>query len=82
MASVKIGLVAAILALGAGAVTPASAEFFGCNDKPGRVLYSYTGAPRAYSARHTHDFAAQTRSRHAHATYAGAKRYSHERSRW
>jgi hypothetical protein len=80
-----IGLVAVGLALSAGAATPASAEFFGCNgtDRPGRVLYSYSGAPRAYGtrysgARYTHDFAAQSRPRRTHVTYYAQKRYWHE----
>jgi hypothetical protein len=89
MASIRIGLVALGLALSAGAVTPASAEFFGCNgnDRPGRVLYSYSGAPSAYGsrysrARYPHDFAAQSRPRKTHVTYYASKRYWHERSRW
>lgn len=54
---------ALMVALSLGAVAPASAEFFGCNDKPGRVLASYDSAPRSSapraSARYTHEFAAQ-----------------------
>ena len=38
---------------------PASAEFFGCNDRPGRVLSSSTSSYGS-SARFTHEFAAQT----------------------
>ena len=37
----------------------ARAEFFGCNDKPGRVL-SYEGHRAYASARTTHEFAAQS----------------------
>jgi hypothetical protein len=84
-----IGMVALSLALTVGAVAPASAEFFGCNDKPGRVLYSYGGTPAAYGprytrsrARYTHEFAAQSRARQTHVTYNGATRYRHEGSRW
>jgi hypothetical protein len=83
-----IGVVALSLALTVGAVAPASAEFFGCNDKPGRVLYSYGGTPAADGARYarsraryTHEFAAQSRPRQVHVTYSGARRYRHERSR-
>jgi hypothetical protein len=60
-------LVASVLAVAAMAmaVTPASAEFFGCNDRPGRVLYSYAGAPAAYASverrQYSHELAAQTR---------------------
>jgi len=43
---------------------PASAEFFGCNDKGGKVVASYIGKPSDYrartSTRYTHEFAAQT----------------------
>jgi type IV pilus biogenesis protein CpaD/CtpE len=40
---------------------PASAEFFGCNDKPGKVLATYTDAPRYRAkARYTHELAAQS----------------------
>lgn len=57
------GLGALMVALSLGAVAPASAEFFGCNDKPGRVLASYNSAPRSSApragARYTHEFAAQ-----------------------
>jgi hypothetical protein len=51
------------------AAAPASAEFFGCNDKDGRVVASYIGKPSDYGTRHavrtgsrryTHEFAAQT----------------------
>jgi hypothetical protein len=65
--TVGVALVASLLAVAAMAVTPASAEFFGCNDKPGRVLYSYAGAPDAYasvqSRQYSHELAAQTRPR-------------------
>ena len=42
-----IGLAAAIGALGIVSAAPASAEFFGCNDRPGQLLYSYNGTPDA-----------------------------------
>jgi len=61
------------LAVAAAAVTlsalPASAEFFGCNDKGGKVVANYIGKPSDYGKRHrparttnsryTHEFAAQ-----------------------
>jgi hypothetical protein len=91
MAKMRIGLVAVGLALSASVVTPASAEFFGCNgtDRPGRVLYGYNGTPATYGARYargryTHDFAAQSRPRRTHVThvtYDASKRYWDERSR-
>ena len=36
-----LGLLALILVISAGMLAPASAEFFGCNDKPGKVLAVY-----------------------------------------
>jgi hypothetical protein len=92
MATMRIGLAAVGLALSVSLPAPASAEFFGCNgtDRPGRVLYSYTGTPAGYGVRYartryTHDFAAQSRPRKVrvtHVTYDASKRYWHERSRW
>lgn len=58
-----LGLAVAVAAVTLGAA-PASAEFFGCNDKRGKVVASYIGKPADYraraSARYTHEFAAQT----------------------
>lgn len=58
------GLGALMVALSLSAVAPASAEFFGCNDRPGKVLSSTSAAPRyatraRVSARYTHELAAQ-----------------------
>ena len=39
------GLLAGILVLSFGSAAPASAEFFGCHDKPGQVLAVYGGTP-------------------------------------
>jgi len=52
---------ALMCALVAGLSKPALAEFFGCNDKPGCVLSSYTDTHgyRA-NARYTHEFSAQS----------------------
>ncbi|MSO66248.1 MAG: hypothetical protein EXR03_03240 [Pseudolabrys sp.] len=57
------GLLALILGCSAVFSQSASAEFFGCNDRPGRVLSSSTsshGAAAHASARTTHEFAAQS----------------------
>ena len=61
-----LALAAAVAAVMLSAV-PASAEFFGCNDKGGKVVASYIGKPSDYrargartSTRYTHEFAAQT----------------------
>src|SRR5882757_9410071 len=57
------GKVCVVLALLCAGITlfsaGARAEFFGCNDKPGRVL-SYDGHRAYASARTTHEFAAQS----------------------
>jgi hypothetical protein len=78
-------LAALMFALVAGISNPALAEFFGCNDKPGRVLSSYTDTHgyRA-NARYTHEFAAQTsRPRitiHPRPTHLSANSQRHCRS--
>jgi hypothetical protein len=51
-------LLALIFAISGGMLLPASAEFFGCNDKPGKVLASYTSG--SGGSRYTHEFAAQS----------------------
>lgn len=88
------GLLAGMVALGLSAV-PASAEFFGCRDKPGQLLYSYSGSPGGYhsrssgssasysSGRTTSDYSAHTRyyrAGSAHATYYDSGRYREDRS--
>lgn len=63
-----LGLAAAVAAVTLSAV-PASAEFFGCDDKGGKVVARYVGKPSDYgahgrvvrtSSRDTHEFAAQS----------------------
>lgn len=72
--AVGVGLLT--LALSLSAVAPASAEFFGCKDQRGQVLYSYNGSPSNYgshrsSRRSANHFAAQPHRRYqAHATYS------------
>jgi hypothetical protein len=78
------GLLALIGATWVVSSAPASAEFFGCNDRRGQVLYSYSGTPdryvqrrRRYSAprySYSNSYAAQQRHRR-HATYYGDSRY-------
>jgi hypothetical protein len=67
---------------------PASAEFFSCNQRPGQVLYSYSGTPDQYTGRR-HNYSApryygrsygqyyRAGSSHyrRHATYYGDARY-------
>ena len=67
-------------ALTLSAAAPASAEFFGCNDRQ-RVTYStraYSPSYRQATSRYTHEFAAQSsrRTAYAHRSY---RNYS---SRW
>ena len=80
-----------ILALSLATTVPASAEFFNCNQRPGQLLYSYSGSPSNYgsrsassSRRYTSDFSAQSsRQRYqAHATYFGSRHYGNDRGRW
>lgn len=52
-----LSLAALIGVLAAGSVTPASAEFFGCNDKTS--VRTYTSSPSRSAGRVTHEFAAQ-----------------------
>jgi hypothetical protein len=76
-------------ALTFGAVSPVSAEFFNCNQKPGQLLYSYNGSPSDYGSRHSRsssprysrDYYPQSSRRHyqSHATYFGSRRYEDER---
>jgi hypothetical protein len=84
---VGLGLIGGFLAVTAAA--PASAEFFNCKQKPGQVLYSYSGSPSQYGGRSssrqtTNDYSAQSsRSRYqSHATYSGSRNYGNDRSRW
>lgn len=83
-----IGFGLLTLALSLSAVAPASAEFFGCNDQRGKLLYSYKGTPsaydsRSYSRRATSDFATPSRRHYqAHATYYSSRRSWDDRSRW
>ena len=53
-------IVGLVIALTAGVLTPAAAEFFGCNDKTSvRTLPSGDSARASSNARYTHEFAAQ-----------------------
>lgn len=73
-------LTAVTVALGLLSAGPARAEFFGCNDRPGQVLYQsgarYSGGSYRQTMRYTHEFAAQPRRvSHQRVTYSGARRY-------
>lgn len=77
------GLAVAVIVLGLTGVAPARAEFFGCNDRPGQVLYNsgrHLGAVR--TSRYTRDYSAQPRRyRQAHVTYSSAPHYYDSRYR-
>lgn len=68
-------LAVAAVALGLAGTGTARAEFFGCNDRPGKVLYDsgwHSSATRHYAG----VFASQPRRvSHARVTYSGAQRY-------
>ena len=70
-------LAGAVLILGVAAAGPARAEFFGCNDRPGKVLYDsgwHSGGSRY--TRYTRDYSAQAhRTAHARVTYSSPSRY-------
>ena len=78
-----------VLTLSLAATVPASAEFFNCNQKPGQVLYSYSGSPSQYggrtsSPRYTSSYSAQSsRQRYqAHASFFASRHYGNDRPRW
>jgi hypothetical protein len=65
-----------VLVLGMAAAGPARAEFFGCNDRPGKVLYDSSWHSGGRYSRYTHDYSAQThRPVHARVTYSSPSRY-------
>ena len=87
MSSIRsvVGLLLLIGALMAVSSLPASAEFFGCNDRPGQLLYSYRGTPAGYAQRqyrystprYSSRYSSYYSARHhrRHATYYGDTRY-------
>lgn len=60
---------------------PAAAEFFSCKDRPGQLLYSYTGTPDQYIRRQHRSSAPHYRHRYTpprhsrRAAYSGDARY-------
>lgn len=83
MSHVRLAVVLTAAAVALGLAGAARAEFFGCNDRPGQVLYDsswHHGGSRY--ARYTHDYSAQPyRAAHVRATYSGAPRYDSARYR-
>jgi hypothetical protein len=79
-----VHLAAAVIVVGLTGIGPARAEFFGCNDRPGQVLYDsgwHHGAART-SRSYSRDYSAQPRHyRQAHVTYSSAPRYYDSRYR-
>ena len=70
------GLLALIGALVVGFSAPVSAEFFNCNQRPGQLLYSYSGTPDQY-IRRQHNYSTPRYSRRSASRYyrAGSSRY-------
>ena len=72
-------LTVASVVLGVAGSAPARAEFFGCNDRPGKVLSDsswHRSAPRQTS-HYTSIFGTQPRQQRV--IYSSAPRYSHYR---
>jgi hypothetical protein len=68
-----------LVVVGSGA---ARAEFFGCNDRPGQVLYDSRWHHANRYSRYARDHSARVRrAGHARVTYARAPRYDGIRSR-
>lgn len=78
------GFLAGALALSLVLAAPARAEFFGCQDRAGQVLYTYSGTPGQFHGRYANNYAAQPRPRYGHsrASYSENRRYWNDRSRW
>ncbi len=70
----QFGLLALTGTLVAAFSVPASAEFFSCNQRPGQVLYSYSGTPDQYIRRQHRDSAPRSDS-YSRYYRAGAQRY-------
>jgi hypothetical protein len=69
-------LTAATVVLGLAAIAPAHAEFFGCNDRPGKVLYDSSWHSGSRYSRYAHDYSTQPRHvARARVTYSSARRY-------
>jgi hypothetical protein len=73
-------LAAATVVLGVAGTVPARAEFFGCNDRPGQVLYDSSWHTNNRYARYVHDYSAQPRRYdHVRVTSYGSRRYNSSR---
>lgn len=71
---------AAVLSLSLAA--PARAEFFGCKDRSGQVLYTYNGTPGQFHDRYSQNYAVRPRYSHSRTTYYESRRYRGDRSRY
>jgi hypothetical protein len=83
------GLGAGLLALILSAAAPARAEFFGCGDRPGQLLYTYNGTPSGFHDRYSgsrySDNYSRPRMRYSRAGssyYDDRHYYSDEHARW
>ena len=82
---VKTGFAALTLSVAmiAGFAAPASAEFFGCNDRTS--TRTYTNAPQRHTRSTTHEYSAQSRTRHTYyraGTKPPPRTTWSDRSRW
>jgi len=71
-------LTVAVLAAGAALTGTARAEFFGCNDRPGKVL-SDSSWHRSASRPAPHFSLFSSPPRHQRVVYSSAPRYTHYR---
>ena len=71
-----LGLLALTALLVVAFSAPASAEFFSCNQRPGQLLYSYSGTPDQY-IRRQRNYGRPRHSRRSASRYhrAGSSRY-------
>jgi len=72
-------VLALILALFVAFSAPARAEFFGCKDDRGKLLYSYSGTPDRYTSRHSRyarvpGWAVHQRASHSRIDYRSSRR--------
>jgi hypothetical protein len=76
------GLLALVGVLVAASSIPAAAEFFNCNQRPGQLLYSYTGTPDRYVRRQPHYSAPRSSQRYTTQQHRRRATYSNEARYW
>jgi hypothetical protein len=76
-------LLAGVMVLSLSLSAPARAEFFGCHDRRGQVLYTYNGTPSQFHDRYAGSSYSQPRIRYSRAGSSDYdSRYWNERSRY